>query len=79
MGLARFFTLNHDSTIGDFAPLPLDAWKADMTAAVGDICSLGLQILKVHRSASAEAEEQSKLWRLEERQKEEQEALAERG
>jgi len=42
-----------------------------MTAAAGNICSLGLEILNVHRSASAEAEEQPKRWKLEERQKKE--------
>ena len=67
--------MNNDSTIGDFSPLPLDEWKADMTTAVGTICSLGLEILNVHRSASAEAEEQARRWKLEERQKEEHEAL----
>jgi hypothetical protein len=60
-----------------FSPLPLDEWKADMTAAVGNICSLGLEILKVHRSAREEAAENSEHWKLEERQKEEHEALAE--
>ncbi|MEN7972888.1 MAG: hypothetical protein ABFR47_03540 [Verrucomicrobiota bacterium] len=46
-----------------------------MNAAIENICSLGLKILKVHQSASEKALEQSRHWKLEERQKEERAAL----
>lgn len=67
--------MNHNAPIDNLAPLPLDEWKADVNAAVEDICSLGLEILKIHRSASKKAAENAELWNLEERQKEEREAL----
>jgi hypothetical protein len=67
--------VNPDSTISDLPPLPLDEWKADMTAAVDDICSLGLEILKVHRTASEKAAANAERWKLEERQQDEHAAL----
>lgn len=67
--------MNYDTPIDNLAPLPLDEWKADMNAAVDDIRSLGLEILVVHRAASEKADEQSKRWKLEERQEEERAAL----
>jgi len=67
--------MSYDTPIDTLAPLPLDEWKADMNAAVEDICSLGLEILKIHRAASENAAENSEHWKLEERQKEERKAL----
>lgn len=69
------FFMDPDLTISDFPPVPLEKWKADMTAAVDNICSLGLEILKVHRLAGDKAAVSAENWKLEERQKEEHEAL----
>jgi hypothetical protein len=62
-------------TLSDFSPVPLDEWMADMLAAVDDIRVLGLEILRVHGQAGEMAQEVSREWHLEERQRAEHQAL----
>ena len=58
-------------------PLQLEQWDNDMRAAVEEICRVGHEILKLHRSASERAAAVSVYWKLEPRLEQERKALLE--
>jgi hypothetical protein len=62
----------HDS---NDSPLPIEAWSADMSAAIDQIREIGQHTLETHRAASDKAAESAEHWKLAERQKDERAAL----